>query len=279
MYQAESSRALFRRRLQTTGGPPRGVRVSGNVVALGAVSLLTDVASEMVAAILPIYLVFALGASPLPVRDRRRHLPGGDRVGQAGRRLRGRPLAPPQGGGGPRVRTVGACKAALAAIGGTASAVDRDRARRPRRQGHAHRTARRADRALVDPALLATVVRRPPGDGHGGRDAGPAAGVRPAVARADALRRGVRRQLCFAVRRARRAGADRRRTSQRSRGGDSAAGRRRGRCAAPGIREAAALLGEPRFRTLVVAAGVLALATVSDGFVYLGARSARSTCR
>ncbi len=36
-----------------------------NVVMLGLVSLLTDVSSEMVATVLPLYLVFTLGASPL----------------------------------------------------------------------------------------------------------------------------------------------------------------------------------------------------------------------
>jgi MFS family permease len=40
-------------------------RVSGNVIALGAVSLVTDVSSEMVTAILPLYLVLGLGFSPL----------------------------------------------------------------------------------------------------------------------------------------------------------------------------------------------------------------------
>lgn len=40
-------------------------RIAGNVLALGAVSLLTDVSSEMVTAILPLYLVLGLGFSPL----------------------------------------------------------------------------------------------------------------------------------------------------------------------------------------------------------------------
>lgn len=43
----------------------RGVRVSRNVVLLGTVSLFTDISSEMVSTILPLYLVFSLGASPL----------------------------------------------------------------------------------------------------------------------------------------------------------------------------------------------------------------------
>lgn len=49
---------------------PQHVRTSGrivsaNVIALGAVSLVTDISSEMVTAILPLYLVLGLGFSPL----------------------------------------------------------------------------------------------------------------------------------------------------------------------------------------------------------------------
>ncbi|MFF4341442.1 MFS transporter [Kitasatospora sp. NPDC001540] len=42
-----------------------GGRVPGTVLALGAVSLVTDVSSEMVTAVLPLYLVLGLGLSPL----------------------------------------------------------------------------------------------------------------------------------------------------------------------------------------------------------------------
>ncbi|MER7914180.1 MFS transporter [Streptomyces sp. NPDC096068] len=47
--------------------PPSGARrrVPGTVLALGAVSLVTDVSSEMVTAVLPLYLVLGLGLSPL----------------------------------------------------------------------------------------------------------------------------------------------------------------------------------------------------------------------
>ncbi|MFD8482193.1 MFS transporter [Kitasatospora sp. NPDC059673] len=47
--------------------PPRGRRaaVPGTVLALGAVSLVTDISSEMVSAVLPLYVVTALGLSPL----------------------------------------------------------------------------------------------------------------------------------------------------------------------------------------------------------------------
>ncbi|MER5727222.1 MFS transporter [Streptomyces sp. NPDC002138] len=46
----------------TTGA---GRRVPGTVLALGAVSLVTDISSEMVTAVLPLYLVLGLGLSPL----------------------------------------------------------------------------------------------------------------------------------------------------------------------------------------------------------------------
>lgn len=60
--------------LATTGrrdapAPPRtagaGRRVPGTVIALGTVSLVTDISSEMVTAVLPLYLVLGLGLSPL----------------------------------------------------------------------------------------------------------------------------------------------------------------------------------------------------------------------
>ncbi|MFD9353204.1 MFS transporter [Streptomyces sp. NPDC060031] len=58
--------------LANTGRPdapprPPGARrrVPATVFALGAVSLVTDVSSEMVAAVLPLYLVLGLGLSPL----------------------------------------------------------------------------------------------------------------------------------------------------------------------------------------------------------------------
>jgi MFS family permease len=63
MYQVEASKALLKPRLWASSAAR--LRVPRNVVMLGLVSLLTDVSSEMVATVLPIYLVFSLGASPL----------------------------------------------------------------------------------------------------------------------------------------------------------------------------------------------------------------------
>ena len=63
MYQVEAWSALrgFRR------GTSRAARwaVTGNVIALGFTSLFTDISSEMVATVLPVYLVVQLGMTPL----------------------------------------------------------------------------------------------------------------------------------------------------------------------------------------------------------------------
>ncbi|MGW1616919.1 MFS transporter [Streptomyces sp. NPDC002285] len=45
--------------------PGRRLAVPGTVLALGAVSLITDISSEMVSAVLPLYAVASLGLSPL----------------------------------------------------------------------------------------------------------------------------------------------------------------------------------------------------------------------
>ncbi|MEV0680291.1 MFS transporter [Actinosynnema sp. NPDC050436] len=50
---------------QAPEGARGGGRVAGNVLALGLVSLVTDISSEMVTAVLPLYFVVALGLSPL----------------------------------------------------------------------------------------------------------------------------------------------------------------------------------------------------------------------
>jgi MFS family permease len=63
VYQVEASKALLKPSLWARHSSR--LRVPRNVVMLGLVSLLTDVSSEMVATVLPLYLVFTLGASPL----------------------------------------------------------------------------------------------------------------------------------------------------------------------------------------------------------------------
>ncbi|MFJ5231358.1 MFS transporter [Kitasatospora sp. NPDC088391] len=62
MYLATTGRRTDAPSRPATGA---GRRVPGTVLALGAVSLVTDVSSEMVTAVLPLYLVLGLGLSPL----------------------------------------------------------------------------------------------------------------------------------------------------------------------------------------------------------------------
>ncbi len=63
MYQVETWSALRRAR-QDAGSGFRWRHVSGTVWALGFTSLFTDVSSEMVATVLPVYLVLYLGLTP-----------------------------------------------------------------------------------------------------------------------------------------------------------------------------------------------------------------------
>ncbi|MER7813626.1 MFS transporter [Streptomyces sp900116325] len=69
MYVADSraARAGSAERAAGPGTAParRRVAVAPTVLALGTVSLITDVSSEMVTAVLPLYLVAGLGLSPL----------------------------------------------------------------------------------------------------------------------------------------------------------------------------------------------------------------------
>ncbi len=62
MYQIENSRQILQgsKRFGRTGGR----RPSRNVVLLGLTSMFTDISSEMVNTILPLYLVFTLGLAP-----------------------------------------------------------------------------------------------------------------------------------------------------------------------------------------------------------------------
>ncbi|THC54801.1 MFS transporter [Streptomyces sp. A1499] len=63
MYLATTD-AVAKASEQEQSGARRG-RVAGPVLALGAVSLVTDISSEMVTAVLPLYFVLQLGLSPL----------------------------------------------------------------------------------------------------------------------------------------------------------------------------------------------------------------------
>jgi MFS family permease len=62
MYKVESTGALLRAHRRVFAR--RGARVSRIVILLGLTSLFTDISSEMVAAVLPLYLVYTLGLTP-----------------------------------------------------------------------------------------------------------------------------------------------------------------------------------------------------------------------
>ena len=93
-------------------------RVGGTVLLLGTCSLLTDISSEMVSAILPLYLVATLGFSPLQYGLVDGHLPGRHRARPPRRRLPRRPL-----GQHKLMASIGyglsaVCKLGLAVVGG-----------------------------------------------------------------------------------------------------------------------------------------------------------------
>ena len=65
MYQVQNSTALVRGHHGLFARGLRTPRVGRTVVLLGLVSLLTDLSAEMVSTILPLYLVYTLGFTPL----------------------------------------------------------------------------------------------------------------------------------------------------------------------------------------------------------------------
>ena len=122
--------------------------VAPTVLALGTVSLITDISSEMVTAVLPLYLVTGLGLSPLGFGL----LDGVYNGVSALVRLVGGHLAD-RGGRHKAVAALGyglsaLCKPLLLAVH-TPAADRRGARRRPHRQGPAHGPARRDDLAVV----------------------------------------------------------------------------------------------------------------------------------
>jgi MFS family permease len=65
MYNVQDSNALVAGHRALLRPRAAGLRVPRTVVLLGLTSLLTDISSEAVAAVLPLYLVYAAGFSPL----------------------------------------------------------------------------------------------------------------------------------------------------------------------------------------------------------------------
>ena len=65
MYHVSDSTALLRAHRRLLSRAPATPRVARTVVLLGLTSLITDISAEMVASVLPLYLVFIGGFSPL----------------------------------------------------------------------------------------------------------------------------------------------------------------------------------------------------------------------
>ena len=259
MYQAESAGVLLRSPNESSGR--RGTRVSRNVVLLGFTSMLTDVSAEMVATVLPIYLVFTLGASPLQYGIVEGLYQGGAafvRLGSgvlADRWERYKEIA----GVGYGLSAV--CKGALLAVGSSVGGVSAivlvDRVGKgirtaprdalislstaPERLGAAFGVHRAMDTAgaMLGPLLAFAVLLASPGQ-------------------FDAV---FAVSLCFAI-----LGLAVLLLFVQNRSGRPAAAQ----VVRPNLRAAFDLLRLRRYRNLVVLGAVLGLATVSDGFLYLG---------
>ncbi|MFJ3826775.1 MFS transporter [Streptomyces sp. NPDC090046] len=65
MYLADRSAPAGEEPAPDDRGPARAPAVASTVLALGTVSMITDISSEMVTAVLPLYLIAGLGLSPL----------------------------------------------------------------------------------------------------------------------------------------------------------------------------------------------------------------------
>ncbi|HEX2416410.1 MAG TPA: MFS transporter [Thermoleophilaceae bacterium] len=235
--------------------------MSRNVVLLGFTSLLTDVSAEMVTAVLPIYVVLQLGASPLQYGFLDGLYQGASAVVRLGsgvvadRTKRYKDVAALGYG------TSAVCKGALLVVGGSIGGLSlvvlADRL------GKGIRTAPRD--ALI--SLSSTRDRLATSFGvHRAMDTagamlGPLVAFGLLLAAPREFNAVFAVSLCFAI-----VGLAVLVLFVQNRTGsppDSTARR-------PSVRNAARLLGDRRFRTLVIAGSALGLVTISDGFLYLG---------
>ena len=155
-------------------GRRRWGAVGTNVFALGTVSLVTDISSEMVTAILPLYLVIGLQLSPAAYGVVDGAYTGATVLlrlvgGYLADRVRRRKAVAGVGYGLSAIAKLG-----LLAAGGS---VGRDRPgdhRGPRGQGPAHRAPRRADHPVHPARAAGPGFRGAPDDGQRGRVPRPA---------------------------------------------------------------------------------------------------------
>ncbi|MGW3242645.1 MFS transporter [Streptomyces sp. NPDC001070] len=267
MYVADSRGGAGTGVRDATRPGPRAAAVAPTVLVLGTVSLITDVSSEMVTAVLPLYLVAGLGLSPLGFGL----LDGLYNGFSALVRLAGGHLADRGGGRHKVVAAAGyglsaLCKPALLMVHslpliGAVLAVDRT--------GKGLRTAPRD--ALI--SLSSTAEAR-----------GRAFGVHRAMDTAGAL---LGPLAAFLILRQAAEGYDAVFTvsfcvaavgvlvlllfvpGSRGGGGPTASGSASADSPAPSLRASVALLRRRDVRRLTVCATLLGLSTVSDSFVYL----------
>lgn len=264
MYQVESAQVVLgRKRKRGAAGARVKLRehISRTVVLLGATSLLTDISSEMVSTILPIYIVFALGATPLQFGIVDGIYQGATALMRllagvaADRKGRHKPVAV----AGYAISAV--CKLALLLVGSSLAALSA--------VVYADRVGKGIRTAPRDALISLSVHPKALGAAFGVHRAMDTAGAMLGPLLAFGLLEAAPRRydaifvvsFCFAivgvaviallVRDQRTAPADP--PSRRA-----AMGR------------AIGLLREPAFRRLTLAAGGLGLATLSDGFLYLG---------
>jgi MFS family permease len=261
MYQVSSSTALLRGHRRLLSGAPSAPRVSRTVVLLGLTSLITDISAEMVAAVLPLYLVYVGGFTPLAFGLVDGVYQGataliGFASGFAGDRWRRHKEMAATGYG-----LSALCKILLATAGTAVSAIGAivllDRA------GKGIRTAPRdamISLSTPEPHLGAAFGVHRAMDTTGAI-LGPVVAFGILAVAPLAFRSIFLVSFCVAV-----VGVAVivLFVERRPEGAHAAAP-----AAAPSLRGAAALLAIPRYRSLVLAGGALSLATASDAFVFL----------
>ncbi|GAA2699441.1 MFS transporter [Actinoplanes palleronii] len=233
--------------------------IGGNVVALGTVSLITDVSSEMVTAILPMYLVLGLQAGPLGYGVIDGVYTGATAVlrvvgGYLADRLHGRKLVAGAGYALSAVAKLGLLLAgrSIPALGLVVAAD---------RLGKGLRTAPRD--ALISMSAAPDALGRAFGL-HRTMDAigaflGPLVAIGVLAAAGGSYDAVFVASFCVAT-----LAVVVLVLFVREKGRAAAAPATR-----PRLAEAALLLRDTRVRRLILAAGLLGLATVGDGFVYL----------
>jgi MFS family permease len=263
MYQAESASVLFKRREAGESQATRRVRVSRNVLLLGLVSLLTDISSEMISTVLPIYAIVALGATPLQYG-----LIDGLYQGAAALVRVASGVVSDRWSRYKEVAVAGyglsaVCRVLLLAVGGTMGGLSVSIV--ADRIGKGIRTAPRDALITLSSAKerLGTAFGVHRAMDTAGAMLGPLVAVGILLLAPGEFNAVFAVSLCFAVlglavlvlfvQNKRRAAAATETAEQR-----------------PGLKSALRLLAHGRYRTLVIVGSALGLVTISDAFIYLG---------